>query len=87
MKTPSIPSRTAACQFIDQHGYDMEWVPELELFYVHDTQKEKLHVIHMDEVTNFTLAVADPGAFMASLRRTEKRVAKEPVEPKPSANA
>jgi hypothetical protein len=68
VKTPSIPSRTAACQFIDTHGYDMEWVPEQQLFYVHDVQKNNLHVIHMDEVTNFALDVAEPHEFMAKLR-------------------
>lgn len=68
VKTPSIPSRTAANQFIDQHGYDMEWQPALGLFYVHDVQKDKLHVIAMSEVTNFTLAIDEPATFMKKLR-------------------
>lgn len=68
VKTPSIPSRTAANQFIDEHGYDMEWQPALGIFYVHDVQKNKLHCIAMSEVTNFTLATESPGDFMARLR-------------------
>lgn len=67
VKTPSIPSRTAANQFIDVHGYDMEWAPELAIFFVHDTQKANLHGIHMDEVTNFSLDV-EPVDFMKTLR-------------------
>lgn len=68
VKTPSIPSRTAANQFIDQHGYDMEWVPQLGLFYLHDEQKDKLHCIAISEVTNFTIATATPADFMKALR-------------------
>lgn len=68
VKTPSIPSRTAANQFIDQHGYDMEWQPALGLFYIHDIPKDKLHVVNMSEVTNFALAVESPADFMSQLR-------------------
>lgn len=71
VKTASIPSRTAACQFVDKHGYDMEWVPEQGLFYVHDTEKDRLHVIDRDEVTNFSLDT-EPAAFMVQLRAKAK---------------
>ncbi len=69
VKTASIPSRTAACQFLEREGYDMEWVPEQTLFYIHDVQKNQLHGIYSAEVTNFTLGV-DPSAFMTALRKT-----------------
>lgn len=68
VKTPAIPSRTAANQFIDQHGYDMEWVPQQGLFYVHDQEKDKLHVIAISEVTNFAIATSSPSDFMKALR-------------------
>jgi hypothetical protein len=68
VKTPSIPSRTAAAQFIDVHGYDIEWVPLQQLFYIHDLEKNHLHAVHMAEVTNFKLDVADPAAFLKELR-------------------
>lgn len=68
VKTPSIPSRTAANQFIDQHGYDIEWVPQQGLFYVHDQEKDKLHVIAISEVTNFAIATSSPAEFMKALR-------------------
>lgn len=69
VKTPSIPSRTAASQFIDKHGYDMEWLPLQGLFYIHDVEKNVgVHVVHLDEVTNFQLQLDDPAAFMRELR-------------------
>ena len=75
VKTPSIPSRTAANQFIDQHGYDIEWQPSLGLFYIHDLPKDKLHVVNMSEVTNFALAVESPTEFMKQLREALPEVA------------
>lgn len=68
VKTPSIPSRTAANQFIDEHGYDMEFWLANKLFFIHDTQKNKLHGITIGEVTNFTVDTAEPAAFMAKIR-------------------
>lgn len=69
VKTPSIPSRTAAAQFIDKHGYDMEWVPVQGLYYIHDTEKNVgVHTVSASEVTNAQLDVEDPAAFMRALR-------------------
>jgi len=82
VRTPSIPSRTAANQFIDQHGYDIEWQPSLGLFYIHDIPKDKLHVVHMDEVMNFALAVESPADFMKQLREALPPVAPAPKRSK-----
>ncbi len=83
VKTPSIPSRTAANQFIDQHGYDIEWVPQQGLFYVHDQEKDKLHVIAISEVTNFAIATSSPSDFMKALRAKAVAVTTEaPSKPK-----
>lgn len=69
VRTPSIPSRTAANQFIDQHGYDMEWVEEWDRYIVVDVEKNKLHFISGLEVTNHTAAdIPDAVAWLADFR-------------------
>lgn len=76
VKTPSIPSRTAANQFIDQHGYDMLYDKYERMYYVHDVEKDKLHGIPATEHTNSSVKAKSPAEFMAqkrhelSLRRT-----------------
>lgn len=72
VKTPSIPSRSAANQFIDQHGYDMLFDAYEGIYYVHDVEKDKLHRIPTAEITNCSMSSKSATEFMASKRHELK---------------
>ena len=64
----NLSVRMAPAQFIAKFGYDIEWVPQQKLFYVHDTERDQMFVIPAGETQNW-VPKCKPALFMEALRQ------------------